>query len=349
MADMFNKFPSIDNFHSLRKGLTKSAYYTPDFPIGYRGKVKLHGTNAAVTFAVDDRICAQSRSRIIAPGNDNMGFAAWVEENMDWFVSLQDLPAKHGFERPMTIYGEFCGKGIMKQVAISGIDRKIFAIFAIQFGETPSEDQESTTSVMVDPETIAKFLGETPEDIHILPWIDEVITINYSNVDTMQIAVDKLNTLVEEVEACDPWVKKVFDVDGIGEGLVLYPASFIQDNGLMLRNKFSNFTFKAKGEKHQVTKSREAVQLDPDVVESISAFADKFVTEGRLEQGVREINRGQFEFEHKFIGPFIGWFSKDVHKESVTELELSGLDWRQVNKEITRRAREWYLKKLSEF
>lgn len=352
MSNIFNKFPSITNFHSLRKGLTKSAYYTPDFSIFYRGKIKLHGTNAGVVFGTDGRICAQSRTQIIAPGNDNMGFAVWVETNMDWFTSLQDLPAQNGFERPMTIFGEWCGKGIMKKVAVSGIGAKIFAIFAIQFGETPSEDEQSTstTSVMVDPDTIKKFLGTTPQDVHILPWLDiKPIAINYSNVDTMQTAVDKINTLVDEVEASDPWVKKVFDVDGVGEGLVLYPASFTQDNGLMPRADFSRFTFKAKGDKHKGTNDRDAVQLEPEVVAGINEFADKFVTESRLEQGARAINRGELEFTHKLIGPFIGWFSKDVHNESEAELDVSGLDWRQVNKEITKRAREWYLKKLSEF
>jgi len=206
---------------------------------------------------------------------------------------------------------------------------------------------------MVEPDVIQKFLRGSmpiPQDVHILPWLDnKPIAINFSNVDTMQTAADKLNTLVEEVEASDPWVKKVFGVDGVGEGIVLYPASFTGDNGLMPRKDFSLYTFKAKGEKHQVTKDRQAVQLDPEVVASIDAFIDMFVTEERLEQGTRAVNRNVLEWDQKLIGPFIGWFSKDVHKESEAELEVSGLEWRQVNKALTKRASQWYLKKLSEF
>ena len=42
---------------------------------------KIDGTNACVGI-VDDVVFAQSRSRVITPGDDNFGFAAWVEKHL---------------------------------------------------------------------------------------------------------------------------------------------------------------------------------------------------------------------------------------------------------------------------
>lgn len=68
---------------------------------------KLNGTNACVV--VDDEgfagtaVYAQSRKRIIVPGDDNFGFAGWVATNRDLLADTL------GFGRH---YGEWVGPGI---------------------------------------------------------------------------------------------------------------------------------------------------------------------------------------------------------------------------------------------
>jgi hypothetical protein len=39
----------------------------------------------------------------------------------------------------------------------------------------------------------------------------------------------------------------------------------------------------------------------------------------------------------------MAWLGADVKKESVNELEASGLEWKQVSKAVNQYAREWFL------
>tara|TARA_R110000744_G_scaffold181585_1_gene300754 strand:- start:70 stop:606 length:537 start_codon:yes stop_codon:yes gene_type:complete len=65
---------------------------------------KLDGTNACVVIQGGVVVGAQSRNRKIAVGDDNMGFAAFVETNKEDLASLGD-----GYH-----YGEWAGEGIQK-------------------------------------------------------------------------------------------------------------------------------------------------------------------------------------------------------------------------------------------
>jgi RNA ligase len=77
-----------------------------------RAKVKLDGTNGGVQIFADGRVAAQSRTQIITPESDNLGFATWVSQNIDYFTQLAS--PEHA-----TLFGEWCGQGIQKRTAIS--------------------------------------------------------------------------------------------------------------------------------------------------------------------------------------------------------------------------------------
>ena len=340
------KWPEIEGFHNVRKavkaygdnvGETSIAHQGS---IAYRPKIKLHGTNAGVTLKNNGKdVFAQSRENIIGTGNDNMGFAAWVEKNCDFFeiAPLGEVT---------TIFGEWCGPGVQKGVAISQIPHKIFAIFAVQVDDR----------VFVDPVEIANLVRGQHDDIVILPWgFDSAsfstgtnIKVDWTDVASMEFAVKSINPIIEDIDGSDPWVKMVFNVEGHGEGLVWYPISLTGIDGSIDRDALSSYMFKTKGEKHQAVKTKKAAQLDPEVVASVDGFVELVITEARLEQGAREINRGELEFTNKLIGPFIGWVGKDVNKECQDELEASDLEWKQVAKAVQTAARKWYLKKIEE-
>lgn len=84
---------------------------------------KIDGTNAAIhitenpelpgTYAVQ----AQSRNRLIYPGADNYGFAAWVSENAAQLIELLG-PGVH--------FGEWWGKGIQRGYNQSGRNFSLF-------------------------------------------------------------------------------------------------------------------------------------------------------------------------------------------------------------------------------
>ena len=342
------KWPEIESFHHIRRavqiygenvGKTSIAHQGE---IVYKPKIKLHGTNAGVTIKNNGKdVFAQSRSSVIGTGNDNMGFAAWVEENRDFFSELQ-----HPLGDVTTIFGEWCGQGIQKGVAISQIGRKIFAIFAVQVDD----------KVFADPIEIANIVRGVHEDVVILPWgydasnfgMSPGLAIDWTDEASMEYVVKAINLIIDEIDNNDPWVSVTFNVDGAGEGLVWYPISLTETDGSIDRENLGRYMFKTKGEKHQVIKTKQAAQIDPEVAKSVDEFVDLVVTEARLEQGAREVNRGELGFDTKLIGPFLAWFGKDVSKECQAELDAAGLEWKQVAKAVQGAARKWYLEKIKE-
>lgn len=78
---------------------------------------KIDGTNGCVVIW-DGKVSAQSRKRIITPGDDNFGFAKWVYDNAG--VLMDTLG--YGYH-----YGEWFGEGIQKNPL--GIEGKRFALF----------------------------------------------------------------------------------------------------------------------------------------------------------------------------------------------------------------------------
>lgn len=77
---------------------------------------KIDGTNAQICIGEDGSIRAGSRTRWITPEDDNYGFAAWVEKNLDELRTLG--PGRH--------FGEWWGQGIQRNY---GIPEKRFSLF----------------------------------------------------------------------------------------------------------------------------------------------------------------------------------------------------------------------------
>ena len=317
-------WPSIELLHNVRRSLEQLGE-TPK--VTYRAKIKLDGTNGGVQIFSDRRVAVQSRTQIITTQGDNVGFAGWVSQNIDYFANL--AIAEH-----ITLFGEWCGQGIQKRTAISQIDRRIFVIFAIQFGGTDGK----IAKLEIRPEQIRQFLPEHP-DIFILPFYGEAIALDFGDTDQLKESAATLNQIIEEVEKSDPWVEENFGIAGLGEGLVMYPEA----DGLVERLAYSELLFKVKGEKHRVVKIKQPVQIDPETANSIEEFVNLFLTPARLEQAATETCNGDFDI--KKIGDFLKWIAIDIQKESSAELEQSNLTWRQVSKAISKEAKQWYQQK----
>jgi hypothetical protein len=320
-------FPSIEGLHNV---VRTHGVYPQIFPErqSYRGKPKLHGTNAGVRLA-DAMITAQSRSNDLDAQNDNAGFAKWVESRRDFFARV-----RYRTTDDLVIFGEWAGPGIMKGTACNQVSAKFFAIFMIVFLDRDNE----WADIITEPNEISLFMGDLPEDVHVLPWIGQPLEIVWGDRESLQAAADAANREVEAVEACDPWMKATFGVEGIGEGLVYYP------DGVTNVKRFGDFAFKAKGEKHKVTKTKESVQVDPEVASSVDEFVELFVTPARLEQGLDAVGGNA---DPKLTGKFLAWIGQDVEKESGDELQASGLDWKQVAKPVGNAARKWFIERAT--
>lgn len=319
-------------FH-LQQNRDKTGNYRPPV-VTYRSKVKLHGTNAGIQVKPNGEVFAQSRTAILGSGNDNAGFSAWVETTKEYWAELFEYWAGTA-----VVYGEWCGPGIQKGTAINQIPEKSFCIFAMQL------EFEDEVQLEVRPNRISDLLKSEnkPENVYVLPWYSKDLTVSFRNPELLQAAVKKINEMVAEVEACDPWVKEQFGVEGIGEGLVFFPV--YNAPGPTSRTDICTFLFKAKGEKHQVVKQKKPAQVDPEAAASAQAFIDLVVTEPRLEQALAEGAGGDANM--KMVGPFLKWISQDVKKECVAELEAANLEWRAITKLLTTRAREWFIGKVN--
>ncbi len=335
------KWASVEGLPHVRRSvralvrLDREAVMFPT--ITYRAKVKLDGTNAAVHVLPDGRFAAQSRTRLLTPQSDNYGFATWVHDNAAFFRSLGERLG-HAI-----VYGEWCGPGIQKNVAINRIERKLFAIFAIQLGDPAAE----SARLLVDPERIAARLPEHP-DVRVLPWHGEPIALDFHRDEGLDAGVARINEMVEAVEKVDPWVARNFEIEGRGEGVVMYPVDGVDfdQEGATDRDRYTDLMFKAKGESHRVNRQPKAVQVDPQVAAGIGAFVEQFVTVPRLEQGVTEGCEG--ELSMKRMGDFLRWIGRDVKKESELELAASDLEWKRVAKAVAFAAQQWYRQRVAE-
>ncbi len=338
----FNAWPDIEALYNVRKTLKYLQESTglQLGPVTYRAKVKLDGTNAAVRVQLplrgnEQAVFYQSRTRDITPQDDNFGFAQWASGYQEIFLRAARRAHRIAQSVPghvVTFYGEWCGQGVQSGTAVSQVPRQ-FAVFAVQV-----DDQ-----VVVEPSELSVLLGDVSGTaISVLPWYGEAITVDYSNQQALETSAETLNQVVLEVEACDPWVKANFNVEGVGEGIVLYPSA--DQVTRVSRERLEQLMFKAKGQKHRVKESKQAVQVSPDVLASVEEFARVFVTEARCRQGLTVACSG--EASPKNTGNFMKWIVGDVEKESKDDLDASGLTFKQVVAAVQRLSREWYQKQV---
>ena len=321
MTDHFKAFSKIGQFRNTVKEVREyCAYYNTPLPtITFEGTVKLHGTNAAVGITKDGSLFCQSRSRIITPEDDNFGFANFVKHNEGYFLNLLGYICAKAEVESCIVYGEWCGANIQKGVALSDLDKMFVAFYA--------EGYDNEVSIPLDIQYVDFDHRYGVYSVYDFPTYSH--SVDFSNPER---SVNMLASITEEVERECP-VGKHFNVSGVGEGVVWRGT---------LGGK--SLIFKVKGEKHSVSKVKKLVTVDPEVVDSINKFVDYAVTDNRLEQGLQEIGLDQ-----KTIGKFIGWVSKDIHKEESDVLESSNLTMKQVGGKIADKARNFYLGKLNSF
>ena len=326
------KWPKIQQFQHLSKNVSLLEI---NQPITFRSKVKLHGTNVGIQITPDGKLYAQSRNRILGPGqSDNMGFAQWVEDHKECFRDITD------YAHTVVLFGEWAGPGIQKGVAISNIPHRIFALFAVRFYQ-----EGKLTKSVIDPSELDQLLLDVPvlDDFRILPFYGEPQIVDFASDRSKLEAATTMSKMVDEVEREDPWVKENFGVSGIGEGLVWYPQTQYE-----LNNEYDlNLMFKTKGEKHSATKVKKLkVEYSVETLQKLEQVVDTFVTEPRMEQAVTEGCDGEYSMDR--IGNFIFWVVNDIRLEAVQELEGSGLKWKDINRKIVGVIKPWYENKIQE-
>lgn len=315
------KYPSIEQFrHVIKKVRTDHDYkgkdeneepvynHDSDYPIiNFKAHVKKHGTNAAIHWNKGS-IAFQSRNNIITVQNDNFGFVAEMSKlnNMkalfDFFAETLD---------DIVLYGEWCGKGIQENVALSQVDR-MFVIFAAKINDKWADI----------PKSFAKYRKRHGCCI----WSnDEFPNWNFEiDFNSPEIAQNAIIEKTIEVENECP-IGKYFGISGTGEGIVLEAFH----NG-------QHYIFKSKGEKHSSSKVTKLANIDIEKIKNIKQFVFVAVTTNRLKQGLENI-------EVRNVKHFIDWMIRDVFKEENDTIVQNNLDAGMIAKEIGNVARKWFL------
>jgi hypothetical protein len=161
------------------------------------------------------------------------------------------------------------------------------------------------------------------------------VDIDFANPADIQ---NRLIELTEQVEAECP-IGKYFGNVGVGEGIVW----FAED----LDYRFADARFKVKGEKHSVSKVKKLASVDTEKLDSIKAFVDMVVTDARLNQGIEYIKSQGLDIDVKNTGAFLKWFVGDVIKEESDQMVANGLEPKDANAAVSKKAREWFFEQLN--
>lgn len=312
------KFKSIDAFKNAISAVRNHCHkFNKPLPtLTYTGTVKLHGSNVGVRRTPSGKIQPQSRERIIDITSDNYGFAFFCEANKDVVVNLfKDFPSN----ADVTLYGEWCGGNIQKGVALSQCP-KHWVIFAAKVND---EYVNLPTSLHDNASLIY--------NIYQIPTYE--VTVDFMNPAP---ASDLLSEYTLTVEEECPWAKLMFNVSGIGEGVVWHRKGHPNDEWAW---------FKTKGLKHKGSDRTKVakIKISDEKMESINALAEALLPQWRLEQGITHLRDEGLPLLPESTGPYLQWIAKDILKEEVSTIAESGFDWKQANGAVMRMARNFYL------
>ena len=351
------KFPSINQFRTTVKNVRDAANWNnAELPtLKFTGTVKLHGTNASIVKDVETQeIWCQSRETIITPDADNAGFAQFVSENMESIYSLFCVVSHiktYTSKSKIVIFGEWCGSGVQKKVAISEVP-KMFVIFGIKI-VTGEKETWATKSELVRFMQLCDPIHMRDRRIfyihHFKTW---EMLIDFAHPEDVQ---NKLVELTDQVEKECP-VGAAFGVSGTGEGIVWVCdttwmiTGYVRDPETRLMTSeiktrvipTTDLTFKVKGAKHSDTKVKRTATIDVEKVKSIKEFATNVTTDHRLEKMVEKLLLEGLPLEFTSIPRFLQLVSEDVIKEESDVMVESGLTHKEAMTEVSNMSREWF-------
>jgi hypothetical protein len=324
MSKIHIPFPEIGQYRNCIKSVRERAEHlgVPLPTISFIGSVKLHGTNASIVFPETGEPYCQSRQQLIDSEHDNAGFAKWYEDNKEKFSEFNG--------RNLVVYGEWCGQGIQKGVAVSQLPKN-FVIFAIRV--LVGRDN----SVWVDPRDFLLFPYENSGLTCIYNYPTWEITIDFNHPEEAQ---NRLVELTQAVENECP-VGKAHGVSGVGEGIVWWPLPHPTFN-------VRDLEFKVKGEKHSESKVKTLAPVDVEKLNSIKELVGTILTEHRLEKKLDSLKELGLELEMKNTGAYLKLVGQDVIKEEVDTIDASGLSRNEVMGEVNKRAKSYWMEKINE-
>lgn len=347
----FYKFPSIEQFRHQFKALKDFIYfnglvddeptfdYTRTLPtVAVNCTEKIHGTYAGVVYA-NNQLYAQSRNKVLAIGDDNAGFALFVEQHKTLLINICTvLKQVHDLSDSdvIVLSGEWAGGNIQKNSALSGVDKK-FLIFP-QFRVVHADESVSTYST--------DSLRLSSEHIYVLANFPETTfatTIDFESELSINDFLALMESRIAAIEESSPVGRYFNQPNNIGEGFV---CTFTATNHA---GQSKQFIFKCKGEKHSksnVIKSNVIKSQSAKPTEELTAlneFIDSICHSWRFEQGVVETCGTVDSADIKHMGTYLKFVTTDTLKEENDLIIASGFEVKQIMSRVNDRAKKYFL------
>lgn len=342
------KFPSIENFRNIVHNVNHRAtyvgkdeegnpIYNPTLPkpiLKFVGTIKTHGSNFSTCYNNHDGIWWQSRERLITPLSDNAGSAFFGETNKETFLKeIEKLANLHNIDldnNTLSIYFEWCGKGIQKGVAVAELEKCCFVIGA---KVTPFE--EDVASYWIDSSTF-KSVENRIYNIEDFPKYEIEIDFNNPN-----LSVNKILEQTLEVERECP-VGKAFGIFGIGEGIVY---NYFTEDG-------QRVSFKSKGTLHsQSSKVVTLKEVDDEKINKVIQVSNQLCPNWRLEQMLEKtfdlMNGGTLDV--KKTGEYIKNMMQDILKEELDILSENNLTPKDITSNVAQISKNYLFERLNKF
>lgn len=296
----------------------------------FANDILVHNSNAAIVFDRGGDFYCQSRENIVDEVHDNAGFAHWVNKegfkiwkNIDLGLDWIDFPDLD----KIVVFGEWCGGNVQGGVALNQVP-KMFVIFALKFIYNEGTDEEH--------HTWEEFKGLQNPEINVytskmIPAYEVEVDLNYP-----QKAIDKMNSMVEDIDKECPFCKTLFDVSGVGEGIVF---------SIKGSNDF-NTAFKVKGSSHSKSKVKKLPTVDPVKVENLEKAVELHCDEDRLEQIYGKVVLTEEDKTPKKIGDFIRLLIEDAWEEEGDSIRESDISRKEFGAAVSKKAARWFQNKL---
>lgn len=317
------KFQHITQLKDFIFLLNKYSIFDKQNILEIYGTPKLHGTNCSIVFYKDGTYQIQSRNNILNEHKDNMEFYKWM--NSERIEYIKDKIKPYLEKYPMVIvYGEYAGKSIQKNMAISNMER-FFAVFALR-------------------------LVNMKEDYYTIPinnidiWNDNLRIFNLFKTEHKIILTKEKIDNLSFVEEIDKEVKKYetqcifaekFGFKGVGEGIVWH--YFIDNKAYFFKTKIDEF--KTKAQKVNKDKTIDKIKEDKKLVEYC-------LNENRLQQGIEYLKENSIPISIENIKSFISYIVQDTLREEKIFLQDNAVSDKKINKLVGAEAANWYKRYL---
>ncbi|KAL8737527.1 MAG: hypothetical protein Q9181_001579 [Wetmoreana brouardii] len=330
-STLYPKIGKLSDFLHKFKHVALSTRITPIV-----GHVKLHGAHADWVISTDDTIRVQSRNVLeLSASNDIYGLAAFTAPRNTVILRLRDEIMRRYWKLnpnvpddaryPITIAGEWCGRGIQKGMAISQLPRH-FVIISIR-----------VNNVWVAEGNYSDICDEANGIFHISKAPSYRLDLNMDDIDGSEAAIQ---TFVTDVEQTCPY-GLARGVLGRGEGIVWKAVDYVQDPELW---------FKYKADSTAVSHSWRlpAAAVAPNNRQREDNFAAAVVTNQRLEQGWEYLKEIGVTRDEAGVGKFLAWITNDIFVEEEREMKEKDISRGKLKPDIKRIAAPWYKTRLTE-